>query len=273
MSGCCPSRDPAELVSEGITALDEFLDAHEAIAAMASDGVRLVATHSELPSVADQLGLVGEAADARCGALVSQMVSIVLARCKAVVMDSHSGGRDVAEPEVRTFASVQRSKQLAPASLTECDRLVWLLNSFESFRAALMTRSALSREAQQSINAASAVETGVGAVVEPILQRLTGELNGLLDELARAAAHDALQSCGLSAKLAALQTAEAQSDLAMAEIVGLEPLALSSVMRSFYGVLFRRGDALLPHAERIASPALRRFAHPRRRAHARPCGT
>ena len=46
----------------------------------------------------------------------------------------------------------------------------------------------------------------------------------------------------------------------MAEIVGLEPLALASTMRSFFATLFRRGDALLPHAERLASAPLRRRA-------------
>ena len=46
----------------------------------------------------------------------------------------------------------------------------------------------------------------------------------------------------------------------MAAVIGLEPLALGSAMRSFYAVLFRRGDALLPHAESIASPSTRRQA-------------
>ena len=90
--------------------------------------------------------------------------------------------------------------------------------------------------------------------------RVTADMDRLLGDLARGAAQETLAACGLAAKLAALQTADAQPHISMATVVGLEPLALGSAMRSFYSLLFRQGDALLPHADAIASPTLRRQA-------------
>ena len=51
-----------------------------------------------------------------------------------------------------------------------------------------------------------------------------------------------------------------QESVVMSEIVGLEPLAIAAVVRSFYGLVFKHGDHLLSQAERIASPAVRRAA-------------
>jgi hypothetical protein len=53
---------------------------------------------------------------------------------------------------------------------------------------------------------------------------------------------------------------QAQPQITMASVIGLEPLALSAAMRSFYTTLFQRGDALVPDAEKLASAALRKKA-------------
>jgi hypothetical protein len=80
----------------------------------------------------------------------------------------------------------------------------------------------------------------------------------MVGELGRVSAADILDSSGLGPKLPALQTAEAQPHIAMSTMLGLEPLALASAMRSFYSTLFRRGDTIVPHAALIASQRLRR---------------
>lgn len=112
-------------------------------------------------------------------------------------------------------------------------------------------------------------------------------IEAALGELARASAEELIGSCGLGAKLAALQacppsssslgmpcchplltlpwrraaqTAEAQPHIPMASVLGLEPLALATAMRSFYATLFQRGDRLVPAADLLDAPPLRRRA-------------
>ena len=103
--------------------------------------------------------------------------------------------------------------------------------------------------------------TGSGSALPAAAAALRRDLDAhegeLLAALAEAAATDFLEGCGLDAKLAALQTAAAQPHVAMATVLGLEPLALAAATRSFYAALFRSGGAPLPRAAQIASAELR----------------
>ena len=220
------STAPGEAVIEGAHALDVLLEAHETLL------IATAATEEE-EEEGDDEG-VASGTDARAEAIVSKIVAVVLSRCADAKTAGGVGG------------------------LSDMERLIWLLNSVEALRGTLAAR--IDEEPVEAADATTLAQKRVSRVISPSLKRLTTEVNGLLDDLARAAAQDVLTQCGLSTKLAALQTAEAQSSVKMAEIVGLEPLALASVMRGFYGVLFRRGDALLPSAERIFAPDVRKRA-------------
>ena len=258
------SAAPAGDVAEGVAALEMLLDAHEQTSAIRSDDD---ADETPAPSAAlTQLEASATDADvaaaARAEALVSEIVAVLLANCKAAASGRGTLPLPLGDSTPSFGGPLARlARPGGSTGASDAERLIWLLNSIETLRGTLAVR--LSAAGGSDVVAAATLQSpvaGVAAVVEASLRLLTAELNGLLDELAREAAQDVLHSCGLSAKLAALQTAEAQSSVAMAEMVGLEPLALSSVMRSFYGVLFRKGDALLAHAELIVSPSLRRQA-------------
>ena len=75
----------------------------------------------------------------------------------------------------------------------------------------------------------------------------------------RRATHRA-QACDLQPKLDALSTATSQPQLTLSTIVGLEPLALTAAMRSFYSLLFQTAGAsgFVLLSERIRSADVRR---------------
>ena len=233
-------------VSDGSMALETVLDAHEhaiSVADACGDGGD--------GGDGGDVGDVGAAAGVRAQALITEIVSALLARCKASAAPPRgaSGGADL--------GGVLAARQAAGTS--DPDRLVPLLNAIESMRAILAARVPyVGRTSAESVSPPPAPPPHAAArAVDTSLTLLTGELNNLIDEIAREAAAGVLRACGLDAKLSALQTADAQSSIAMADIVGLEPLALSSTMRAFYGVLFRRADEILPTAHLIASPDVR----------------
>ena len=158
------------------------------------------------------------------------------------------------------------------------ERIILLLNSLDALRIPLLAvRQARSSAGVQASAQAGEVggvvvgggEAGGGARgvmpalhdhVGPSLALVEAECTAALAELARTSAEEFMRSCGLGEKLAALQTAEAQPQVPMATMIGLEPLALAASMRSFYSTLFQRGDALVASVELLSSAALGRQA-------------
>ena len=146
--------------------------------------------------------------------------------------------------------------------LTSPEKRVLLLNSLELLHAALNSGRAAApiTGATPSATAAAAAAAATERLVGPSRRAVESAIEAALAELGRAAAEELIGECGLGSKLAALQTAESQPHLPMASVLGLEPLALATAMRSFYATLFRRGDALVPAAEKLTTAPLRRRA-------------
>ena len=128
----------------------------------------------------------------------------------------------------------------ALGKLSVGERSIFLLNCIDAISQALSTHAA-------EVAAEQAAE-------------LDAHAEQMLTALAQTTALDFFERCGLQTKLAALQTAADQPQLALSSVVGLESLAMESAMRGFYSLLFKTAGALIQRAERVASLPLRRRA-------------
>ena len=73
------------------------------------------------------------------------------------------------------------------------------------------------------------------------------------------------ERCGLTHKLAALQTARERPELRLAAIPSLEPAAMAALMRTVYAMLYgatagSAGASLTPSCDRVVDGALRQLA-------------
>ena len=252
---------PSEAIDAGVAALEMLLEAHAATEEQSSsDGLEKLGRDAAATAApeggSDDAAAASEAqvqlaVRARCEATVDSILGALLTGCNATAARRRSAGPAHGG---RTLGGVLSRRPAASVGLLPNERLILLLNSADAIRAAFTPRGAAA-----AAGGAGDAEAA-GGVAAAGLKRMSVEVKELLSELARGAAQEMLDACGLGAKLAAIRTAEAQPHIAMAAVIGLEPLALGSTMRSFYSVLFRLGDALVPHAELILSPALRRQA-------------
>ena len=195
---------------------------------------------------------ISSVTDARAAALVGDIVSAALSSCKRVAQCT------AVQPAVDVPVTTQE-RLISVLNVVEmlCTRLFTNLDQNHLHEASAAGPSS----ARLKTLALGAVQASGTCVSAASLRILTAERKLLLDELAREAAQALFAECGLAPKLAALQTAASQHQyLVMADIVGLEQLALTSAMRSFYGIVFRRGDELMPQSKLPLALSLRRQA-------------
>ena len=256
------SLTPSEIVTEGVRALEALIHAHAA----------LVLSAAAVAS-ADEAATALSRASERGASALQRLTTQVLATCHATAA-ARSGAQGL--PRGSTGASSLTGLLAIPGGsggagvgvgagaggLTSPEKRVLLLNSLELLHAALNSgrAAAPTSGAMPSATASAAAAAATERLVSPSRPAVESAIEAALAELGRAAAEELIGECGLGSKLAALQTAEAQPHLPMASVLGLEPLALATAMRSFYATLFRRGDALVPAAEKLTAAPLRRRA-------------
>ena len=237
---------PSPAVFGGLAALEALLNAHAALDDDATGDHGGDGSQAQAGVSSAHKSLLIDAFW-RCQKGVDQLIGCILEGCEATAARRKGGGGGAGGGLVNVLAA-RSSEGPSTSTLSSNEQLILRINSIEALRAALDARP----------NGSGTAAAAAARVAATAVSKLDGQLETLVTAVARGAAEAMLNQSGLGEKLAALSTAEAQPQLKMADVIGLEPLALGAAMRGFYSVLFRHGDALLPNADLIEAPPVRR---------------
>mmetsp|Transcript_17059 Transcript_17059/g.39383 ORF Transcript_17059/g.39383 Transcript_17059/m.39383 type:complete len:430 (+) Transcript_17059:133-1422(+) len=186
--------------------------------------------------------------------IVSGLLEL-LAAAERAHAEPHARARAIADAVLgaieRACEEMADDRTRALSALSDAERTVLRLNCIAALASALDTKRGLLATDAVSSCAAHVVRLRVDAA------RLC---DSLVDEQTTALFH----KCGLSAKLAALQTAREQPGVQLAAIPSLEPAAMAALMRGFYALLYgtssgASGSSLMPECERVAEEGLRQL--------------
>lgn len=181
---------------------------------------------------------------------------------------------DALSPDAGRLSRTASSAAASAASaslplLSGAERTVFRLNCASALAAALAaatsTPTAAAAAAPATPSESEPEPDACASACAPHVARLRESAARLADALVDEETGALFQRCGLSAKLAALQTAREQPGLQLSQIPSLEPAAMAALMRTFYALLYgasagSAGASLMPNCDRVADSTLRLLA-------------